>query len=820
MMHMASLSKKPLLGIGTMTVLLACSGGSTGPKVEPIATIAISVSATIIKAGKAVQFSAQGKDAAGNPLTGRSFVWTSSNNSVATITGDGTMTAITAGSTTISAASEGKTADFPAVVSRASIATIAVAISPSQLSSAQSVQAVTTVTDSTGKPVTDAALIWTTTDQAVARVDGNGIVTAVGAGAARIDARAEGILGSANVSVIVVPISTVTVTLAPSSLLTGQTGQATAIAKDAQGNVLPGRTITWNSSDTTVASVSGSGVYTAKKGGTATITAASEGKSGGALLTVTAAQSCSADQLLTLGLGEIRTLTSSQKSFFCLTGAAASEYVVIPFNNSTVAASTIGLSVSGVNTAGPAAISADLRLGAALSLPQNAMDATRSSELAFRRREYNDLKPVVASLRSMPLRTSRELTPSHITGIPATPTVGDVFPINANLVGNTCTDAKVLHGARVVAVFSHVMVLADTLSPAGGYTSAELTAFGQAFETTGYALDTLNFTAPTDIDTNDKVIILFTPGVNVIPGPPGGFVGGLTAGRDVLPLANCVGSNEGEMFYMPVPDPNKTINANYSNKTALSNTVVGTLVHEFQHLINFGRRVWINNASVAEEVWLNEGLSHIAEELLYYQVSGNAPRSNIGLATVRQSQAQLDAVNLYQIQNLSRLKSFTQAPEVNSPYAQNNSLETRGATWELLRYAADRKGTNERTVWRTLVNTTSAGQANFNSVFGDIVTQTRDWAVAQYADDIGIAVPANYTNPSWDFRTLLPAINSNTFPLLTRPLGAIPVDISLAGGSASYVRFQIGATSPATLTMTSSGQPLPAAVDVIVMRTK
>jgi hypothetical protein len=364
-------------------------------------------------------------------------------------------------------------------------------------------------------------------------------------------------------------------------------------------------------------------------------------------------------------------------------------------------------------------------------------------------------------------------------------------------------------------------VLADTLAPAGGYTNAEMAAFGQQFETTGYGLDTLNFGSPSDLDNNGRVAVVFTQGVNLIPVPAGVVVLGLQAGRDLFPVSSCVGSNEGEMFYLPVPDLNRTLNGNYTSKATLANGVQGTLVHEFQHLINLGRRIYVNNASVPEDVWLNEGLSHIAEELLYYEVSGNSPRTNITVEQVRSTQAQLDAINGYQVQNLGRLKSYMIAPETHSPYAQNDLLETRGAIWQLLRYAADRKGTNETAIWRALVNTTSAGQANFNAVLGDIVTLTRDWAVAQYADDLGFGVSANYTNPSWNFRSLMPAISSGVFPLLTRTLGPDPVDISLNGGSPSYLRFQITtASQPAAVSLKSSGASLPAGVDVMVMRTR
>jgi hypothetical protein len=82
------------------------------------------------------------------------------------------------------------------------------------------------------------------------------------------------------------PVAGVTVTLATTTLATGLTTQATAVTVDSLGNALTGRTVTWNSSATGVATVSTSGVVTAVAPGTANITAASEGKSGLAMITV------------------------------------------------------------------------------------------------------------------------------------------------------------------------------------------------------------------------------------------------------------------------------------------------------------------------------------------------------------------------------------------------------------------------------------------------------------------------------------------------------------------------------------------------------
>src|SRR6185436_5881685 len=130
-----------------------------------------------------------------------------------------------------------------------------------------------------------------------------------------------------------------------------------------------------------------------------------------------------------------------------------------------------------------------------------------------------------------------------------------------------------------------------------------------------------------------------------------------------------------------------------------------------------------------EEVWLNEGLSHIAEELLYYRMSGNAPLQNIDATRVRSSQVQVSAFNDNQSQNFGRLSSYLAAPSMNSPFAMVDGLEMRGAIWQLLRYAADQKGGDQRATWHALVNARTNGQTNFNAVFGDIIRTTRNWAL-------------------------------------------------------------------------------------------
>ncbi len=78
-----------------------------------------------------------------------------------------------------------------------------------------------------------------------------------------------------------------TVSPSSASLTLGGTQQFTATLKDAAGNVLTGRTVTWSSSAPTVASVTATGLVAGLLAGSATIMATSEGQSGTAAVTVT-----------------------------------------------------------------------------------------------------------------------------------------------------------------------------------------------------------------------------------------------------------------------------------------------------------------------------------------------------------------------------------------------------------------------------------------------------------------------------------------------------------------------------------------------------
>src|SRR5205823_229240 len=146
-----------------------------------------------------------------------------------------------------------------------------VTVSPASVSvlQGQTVQLTATPRDANGNPLTGRAISWSSSNNNIATVNGSGLVTGVTAGSVTITATSEGQSGTASLTVAGAPVASVTVTPPSASVPAGQTVQLTATLKDANGNVLTGRTVTWASNNTTVATVNSSGLVTTKVAGSA-----------------------------------------------------------------------------------------------------------------------------------------------------------------------------------------------------------------------------------------------------------------------------------------------------------------------------------------------------------------------------------------------------------------------------------------------------------------------------------------------------------------------------------------------------------------------
>jgi Tol biopolymer transport system component len=167
--------------------------------------------------------------------------------------------------------------------------------------------------DAAGNPINDRPVAWTSDKPEVATVTSAGVVTAIAAGVANVDVSSEGKHATAVITVHRVPVARVDLDLQDLTMAEGESRSLTAVAKDANGNVLADRAITWRSSDNTIATITTVGQLTALGVGTATIAAESEGVVAMLAVTVAGAPVANVDVTgLTQALetGDILTLTA------------------------------------------------------------------------------------------------------------------------------------------------------------------------------------------------------------------------------------------------------------------------------------------------------------------------------------------------------------------------------------------------------------------------------------------------------------------------------------------------------------------------------
>ena len=332
---------------------------------------------------------------------------------------------------------------------------------------------------------------------------------------------------------------------------------------------------------------------------------------------------------------------------------------------------------------------------------------------------------------------------------PALGTTRD-FKVVAALDGSSFTTTT----ARLVYAGDHILLYVDTIGP--GFSDAQYQSLGALFDRDLYAIDISAFGGVSDVDQNGRVIMLFTPRINALVGVPNcAFAGYVTAffyATDLL--ISDPNSNKGEILYSYVPDSTGAFGCPHTAASVLQ-IVPGTFLHELQHMISFNQHVLVRGGA-EEDVWLNEGLGQIAEELgsEYYEAKYPPPSGRSTTTQIFPDSAgpfiQPQLLDAYYYLNFTRGHSVTS-------YTGGGSLEDRGATWLFLRWMASQKGEN---IFGRLVQTSNTGIANieaqarepFGTLFGD-------FSAALEVDSIpGVprsSVPARYRFGSRNLRQLM-----------------------------------------------------------------
>ena len=219
-----------------------------------------------------------------NATGDKTVKWSSSNEAVAAVDSNGKVTAKKAGTAVITAtSSNGKTAGCTVTVKQKEIAITGISLNKSTTSLTEGESETLTATITPSNATGDKTVKWSSSNEAVAAVDSNGKVTAKKAGTAVITATSSnGKTAGCTVTVKQKEIAITGISLNKSTTSLTEGESETLTATITPSNATGDKTVKWSSSNEAVAAVDSNGKVTAKKAGTAVITAtSSNGKTAG-----------------------------------------------------------------------------------------------------------------------------------------------------------------------------------------------------------------------------------------------------------------------------------------------------------------------------------------------------------------------------------------------------------------------------------------------------------------------------------------------------------------------------------------------------------
>ena len=291
-------------GIATIR---ATSGGLTDSLIVQVVVLGSVATVSIVPANATVTVGDSGvfleavvRDSAGQVLNADAS-WFSSDTTVVFVYPCGSCSGDQAlgrapGMATVFATSQGKTGQATITVVRATpVATVTVVPGSASLTGGDNATFTAQLRDAAGNILSNRSVSWSSTDASIVEITSvNGpsaTILARAAGLASLRATSEGKTGEASISVAApAPVATVTVVPNTADLAVGDSGVTfRADLRDAAGNLLTNRAVSWSASDNSIISVSGFGaqVFVQPRAvGSVILRATSEGKTGQATITV------------------------------------------------------------------------------------------------------------------------------------------------------------------------------------------------------------------------------------------------------------------------------------------------------------------------------------------------------------------------------------------------------------------------------------------------------------------------------------------------------------------------------------------------------
>ncbi|HEU5208926.1 MAG TPA: Ig-like domain-containing protein [Longimicrobiales bacterium] len=708
----------------------------------------------------------------------------------------------------------------------------------------EEVQLEATARNSSGEAVSGKTASWSSSNTSVATVTANGgVVTGVAAGSAQITALIDGKSASVTVTVNVFGTKPTVTGISPSPLVPGASATLT-------GEDLTTTTQVYvNGARAFVSAASATSVQfqvPCVAPGAATVVARNGSADSDAF-----AATVNATSSAPMAVGDFRTLAGTH----CLQlPASGNQTYLIGVQSISETVSSLTPVTFGIDGAAAAA-AADVAAASALVRTTPALGAFRptlsgdpdQARWSAHRRAEHDLRAQdLATTRAM-LRTfggQGGIATFESTTAAAVPAVGDVVEMRYPDTApgkNLCTDFVPVTG-RVQHVSARAIFVADTANPDNGFTAADYTHFGSVFDDSIYDPQVTYFGAPTDLDDNQRIIVLLTKEVNRRDN-----ILGMVVSSDFFPrgtgAGQCASSDYGEIYYGRVPDPNGEFGQAYPVASARLD-VPALIAHEMTHIIQFGRRLQVPNATDYQALWEMESQATLAEEVIGHRFNLRQTGQNYGFDVAWENcESNATGIAWYcdKFQDLALYYGFlsatTRAPGApeqctfvgrieaihNVPCHEGQKQRAVYTGWSFLRWLSDHYGDDlggEGQLHRQLIDNTIGGFQSIADVVGVPIDELLGrWAATLYTDDRFAGVGGLLSLPSWNLYDIEQHLNVNahlepyqhTFTDASR-------DVSVRAGSSAYFLVSGSRLATAIRATSPNGATLPSPMRLWVAR--